>query len=217
MSGFGEAASAKGGAAAAAASPGTGVPKGALTAWQNGKVMRATKPLRPTRRTPAPRILPARHQRAAVLAFLVLIASSACTPPAGTDLGGPASPGDPATPKAGPPSGAGSAAPVPSVAALAPATALLKDKVEQALNNLAAGSAKPTRDQMVATLTAAGVSPSALEVSAGQTPTGLEVDAIEAAALQDMDCVIGQVREGKVTVVILPVLSTGKCFAGTHL
>jgi hypothetical protein len=103
------------------------------------------------------------------------------------------------------------------VAAPASATALLKDKVEQALNNLAAGSAKPTRDQMVATMTAAGVSPSALEVSASQTPTGLEVDAIEAAALQDKDCVIGQVREGKVTVVILPVLSTGKCFAGTQL
>lgn len=70
---------------------------------------------------------------------------------------------------------------------------------------------------MFATLTAAGVPSSALEVSASQTPTGLDVDAIEAAVLQDKDCVIGQVREGKVTVVILPVLSTGKCFAGTQL
>ncbi|WP_309105497.1 DUF6993 domain-containing protein [Arthrobacter sp.] len=179
--------------------------------------MRAIKPLRPTRRTPTPRILPARHQRAAVLAFLVLVASSACTPPAGTDLGDPASPGDSATSNAGSPSGRGSAAPAPTPVALAPATALVRDKVEQALTNLAAGSAKPTRDQMLATLTAAGVSSSALEVSASQTPTGLEVDAIEAAVLQDKDCVIGQVREGKVTVVILPVLSTGKCFAGTQL
>ncbi|WP_461165073.1 DUF6993 domain-containing protein [Arthrobacter sp. R4-81] len=161
--------------------------------------------------------MPARHQRATVLAFLVLIASSACTPPAGTDVGGPASPGGSATPNAGSPSGAGSALPTPSAAAPAPATALLRDKVEHALKNLAAGSAKPTRDQMVAALTAAGVSSSALEVSASQTPTGLEVDAIEAAALQDKDCVIGQVREGKVTVIILPVLSTGKCFAGTQL
>lgn len=196
--------------------------EGVRTAWQNGKVMRATKTLRTIRRTPTLRFFPVRqfplrHQRVAVLAFLVLIASSGCTPPAGTDSGGTASAGGSAIQTAAPPTGTDSVAPAPSVAAPASATALLKDKVEQALKNLAAGSAKPTRDQMVATMTAAGVSPSALEVSASKTPTGLEVDAIEAAALQDKDCVIGQVREGKVTVVILPVLSTGKCFAGTQL
>ena len=69
---------------------------------------------------------------------------------------------------------------------------------------------------MTAALTGAGVTALSLEVSASRTPTGLEVDAIEAAALQDKDCVIGQMREGKVTVV-LPVLSTGKCFVGAQL
>jgi hypothetical protein len=70
---------------------------------------------------------------------------------------------------------------------------------------------------MLASLTAVGVASSSLEVSASRTPTGLEVDAIEAAALEGKDCVIGQVRDGKVSVVILPVLASGRCFAGTQL
>jgi hypothetical protein len=93
----------------------------------------------------------------------------------------------------------------------------LRDKVEQALKGLAAGSAKPSRDQMLAALTGAGIASNALEVSISRTPTGLEVDAIEAAALEGKDCVIGQVRDGSVSIVILPVLASGRCFVGTPL
>ena len=64
-------------------------------------------------------------------------------------------------------------------------------------------------------LTAAGIAPAALQVSQSRTPTGLEADAIEAAVLQGKDCVIGQVREGSVTVTVLPVLASGKCFVGS--
>ncbi|MFP5312722.1 MAG: DUF6993 domain-containing protein, partial [Actinomycetes bacterium] len=37
----------------------------------------------------------------------------------------------------------------------------------------------------------------------------------EAAVLQGRDCVIGPVREGTVTVTVLPVLASGKCFVGS--
>ncbi|MGO4653089.1 hypothetical protein AB4068_15505 [Arthrobacter sp. 2RAF22] len=67
---------------------------------------------------------------------------------------------------------------------------------------------------MRSTLAAAGVPVSSLEVSAGRTPTGLEVDAIEAAARTGTDCVMAQIRDGHVTTAILPVLASGKCFAG---
>lgn len=37
---------------------------------------------------------------------------------------------------------------------------------------------------------------------------------MEAAAVQAKECVIGQIRDGKVTVAVLPALSNGKCFVG---
>jgi len=63
-------------------------------------------------------------------------------------------------------------------------------------------------------LTGAGIPAAALEVSESRTPTGLEADAIEAGVLQGSDCVIGQVRDGSVTVTVLPALASGKCFVG---
>jgi len=83
-----------------------------------------------------------------------------------------------------------------------------------ALGSLAAGNPKPGREQISAALTAAGVPARTLEVSAGRTPTGLDVDSIEAASVQGKNCVFGQIRDGKVTVTVLPVLSNGKCFVG---
>jgi hypothetical protein len=83
-----------------------------------------------------------------------------------------------------------------------------------ALGSLAAGNPKPGTEQITAALTAAGVPARTLEVSAGRTPTGLDVDSIEAASVQGKDCVFGQIRDGKVTVTVLPVLSNGKCFVG---
>ncbi|MBT2552355.1 hypothetical protein J7I89_04820 [Arthrobacter sp. ISL-5] len=83
-----------------------------------------------------------------------------------------------------------------------------------ALGSLTAGNPKPGTEQITAALTAAGVPARTLEVSAGRTPTGLDVDSIEAAAVRGKDCVVGQIRDGKVTVTVLPVLSNGKCFVG---
>jgi hypothetical protein len=84
------------------------------------------------------------------------------------------------------------------------------------LGVVASGSPKPEAEQIRQALTAAGVPAATLEVSASRTPTGLDVDSIEAAALQGRDCVIGQIRDGKVTVAVLPVLAGGKCFVGAQ-
>ncbi len=93
------------------------------------------------------------------------------------------------------------------------------DEVERtvagALQALAARVPRPATDQVKEALTSAGIAPGALQVSASRTPTGLEADAIEAAVLQDRDCIIGQVREGAVAVTVLPVLASGRCFVGS--
>lgn len=90
----------------------------------------------------------------------------------------------------------------------------MKQTVTDALTRLAAGTPKPATAQVTEALAGAGVAAAALEVSASRTPTGLEADAIEAAVLQGKDCVVGHIREGNVSVTILPVLATGKCFVG---
>ena len=95
------------------------------------------------------------------------------------------------------------------------ATETVKKTVTDALGRLAAGSPKPATAQVTEALTGAGVDPAALQVSQSRTPTGLEADAIEASVLQGSDCVIGQVRDGAVTVTVLPVLASGKCFVGS--
>lgn len=87
-------------------------------------------------------------------------------------------------------------------------------KVRAELEDLAARTPKPTSDQMVVALTKAGLEKSEVEVSADITPTGLAVDAIEAAAPVDDNCIVGQVRDGKVAITVLPVLDSGKCFVG---
>lgn len=97
----------------------------------------------------------------------------------------------------------------------AAATEAVKRTVADALTKLAAGAPKPATGQVSDALTGAGIAPGVLQVSQSRTPTGLEADAIEAAVLQGKDCVIGQVREGAVTVTVLPVLASGKCFVGS--
>ena len=91
----------------------------------------------------------------------------------------------------------------------------MKRTVTDALAKLAAGTPKPATAQVSDALTGAGIAPAVQQVSQSRTPTGLEADAIEAAVLQGKDCVIGQVREGAVTVTVLPVLASGKCFVGS--
>lgn len=106
------------------------------------------------------------------------------------------------------------AQPGPATPSEDPATAVMKQTVTDALTRLAAGTPKPTTAQVTEALAGAGVAAAALEVSASRTPTGLEADAIEAAVLQGTDCVVGHIRDGSVSVTILPVLATGKCFVG---
>jgi len=91
----------------------------------------------------------------------------------------------------------------------------MKRTVTDTLTKLAAAAPKPATAQVSDALTGAGIAPAVLQVSQSRTPTGLEADAIEAAVLQGKDCVIGQVREGAVTVTVLPVLASGKCFVGS--
>lgn len=143
---------------------------------------------------------------AAAGCMAVAVALSACT---GVQPGPSASTTD---------SGASSPAGAPVASTPAPedpATAAVKQTVTDALNRLAAGNPKPATAQVTESLTGAGVSSTALEVSESRTPTGLEADAIEAAVLQGKDCVVGQIRDGGVSVTVLPVLSSGKCFVGS--
>jgi hypothetical protein len=103
----------------------------------------------------------------------------------------------------------------PSANPDAAATETVKQTVTNALTQLAAAAPKPATAQVTDALTGAGIAPAVLQVSQSRTPTGLEADAIEAAVLQHNDCIIGQVREGTVTVTVLPVLASGKCFVGS--
>lgn len=105
-------------------------------------------------------------------------------------------------------------APATGAPAAAASTAALQRTMTDVLGSVVAANSKPASADITAALTAAGVPARNLEVSAGRTPTGLDVDSMEAAAVQGKECVIGQIREGKVTVAVLPALSNGKCFVG---
>ncbi|WP_376940679.1 DUF6993 domain-containing protein [Arthrobacter ramosus] len=111
------------------------------------------------------------------------------------------------TPSAGSPSASASVS-------LSPGTAALKQTMESVLKTIAAATPKPAQDALRSQLVSAGIPDSAVEVSASKTPTGLDVDAIEAAARLDKDCVMGEIRAGQVSVSVLPVLASGKCFVG---
>ena len=150
--------------------------------------------------------------------LLMIFALAACT--GGSPLGagptgagqGAAIPSEVATPSD--PATTGTTQPAATPPAEDPAVAVMNQTVTDALVRLAAGTPKPATAQVTDALTGAGIAVPALEVSASRTPTGLEADAIEAAVLQGTDCVVGQVRDGSVTVTVLPVLATGKCFVG---
>ncbi|WP_395405189.1 DUF6993 domain-containing protein [Arthrobacter sp. UC242_113] len=142
---------------------------------------------------------------------VVAVSLAACTAP-----GGQATTGGQAATQA---AAAASASPKPSSPAAgtktAPeATAALQRTMADVLGSVVAANPKPATADITSALTAAGVPARSLEVSAGRTPTGLEVDSMEAAAVQAKECVIGQIRDRKVTVTVLPALSNGKCFVG---
>lgn len=148
------------------------------------------------------------------LAVLLLSSLAACSSGAGQQPGPASTASKGATTAASSAAAATAASSASAQATAATATARLQRTMADALGSLAAGNPKPGTEQITAALTAAGVPARTLEVSAGRTPTGLDVDSIEAASVQGKDCVFGQIRDGKVTVTVLPVLSNGKCFVG---
>ncbi len=156
-----------------------------------------------------------------LLAVPLLVAGlvAGCTAPApvvsgNTAVSSPASAPAPSSMASATPAvtrGAGS----PSASAsLSPGTAALKQTMESVLKTIAAATPKPAQDALRSQLVSAGIPASAVEVSTSKTPTGLDVDAIEAAARLDKDCVMGEIRDGQVSVSVLPVLASGKCFVG---
>ncbi|MGO4803927.1 hypothetical protein AB4089_02240 [Arthrobacter sp. 2MCAF15] len=87
--------------------------------------------------------------------------------------------------------------------------------VEEALGTLLRSSPQPSREQIRASLAAAGVAPAAVEITASRTPTGLAVDAVEVGVLADRQCVMVQIRSANLETSVLPVLTNGRCFLGS--
>ena len=64
-------------------------------------------------------------------------------------------------------------------------------------------------------MTAAGFPAGNVQVAASRTPTGLDADAVEVGVRDGEGCLVGQVRNGTVNVILLPVLADGRCLVGT--
>ena len=86
--------------------------------------------------------------------------------------------------------------------------------VEAALVELVAANAAPSRDAVRAAWSSAGFSPESVEVSQDGTPTGLAVDSIVSAAPDGTDCLVGEIRGGKVALTTVPALANGQCLLG---
>ena len=109
---------------------------------------------------------------------------------------------------------AGSAAPGSAAPGTPSPRAAGTEALESELGKLAESDSLPDGQAVAAAFTAAGFPAGSVEVSADRTPTGLEVDSIQAAAVQDGECIFGEVRDGQAYVAVLPVLSGGGCFVG---
>lgn len=88
------------------------------------------------------------------------------------------------------------------------------ESLTKALEALAAESPTPDRAMIRKAFTEAGFPGDSVEVSLDITPTGLAVDSIRGAAAEDGSCLFGEVRQGAVSVSVLPVLDSGYCFVG---
>ncbi|MDN4611355.1 DUF6993 domain-containing protein [Arthrobacter burdickii] len=90
--------------------------------------------------------------------------------------------------------------------------------VEAALRTVAGSQDSVSSDQVRGAIEQgfadAGSAPEEVEVSIDRTPTGLDVDAIQGAGRTDGTCIVGEVREGAVSVAVLPALASGRCFVG---
>lgn len=181
-----------------------------VAAWQNGGMTSTTKHRPDHQEVPRPGFPSSGASSRKVLVAVVacLAGAAALTACTGTST---------ADPNATMPAGTKASAAAQATGQAVeedPATSTLKQTLADALNRLAAGTPKPATAQVTDAVARAGIPGAALEVSESRTPTGLDADAIEAAVLQGTDCVIGQIRDGSVTVTVLPVLASGKCFVG---
>jgi hypothetical protein len=95
----------------------------------------------------------------------------------------------------------------------APAATLAQANFETALRRAFEGG-KPGAGEVRAALVAGGFAAGDVQVTAGRTPTGLEADAVEIGVRQGGDCLVAQVRNGAVSVTVLPVLADGRCLVG---
>ncbi|WP_087075918.1 DUF6993 domain-containing protein [Arthrobacter sedimenti] len=108
----------------------------------------------------------------------------------------------------------------PSAVSSSPGTdaAGIAEAVESALRTLAGSQDSVSSDQVRAAIEQgfadAGSAPEEVEVSIDRTPTGLDVDAIQGAGRTDGTCIVGEVREGAVSVAVLPALASNLCFVG---
>ena len=149
-----------------------------------------------------------------LLLLLVLLPNaSACAAPAGgSGVGG---------------SGAGHSEGMPSAVSLAPpgptrtggagtSGSDMKSKVESVLHTAVRGGGQPQTAGIHESLVNAGIPAGDVEVTASRTPTGLAADAVEAGVRAGRNCVVAQIRNGSVTVSVLPVLASGRCLVGVQ-
>lgn len=91
----------------------------------------------------------------------------------------------------------------------------IKTTMEEALTRLASTTPHVEREALRATLI--GLDPETadtVEVSISTTPTGLDVESVQGALMISGECVIAEIRAGKVTTTVLPALKNSHCFVG---
>jgi hypothetical protein len=86
--------------------------------------------------------------------------------------------------------------------------------LEAALKRVFEGG-EPAAEQLPDALAAEGFAAADVQVTAGRTPTGLEADAVEVGVREGDRCLVAQVRNGVVSITVLPVLADGRCLVGT--
>ncbi len=199
----------------------------ATTAWQNGRMQHARSAAgraaaaaaRPTAATTTAggasrgRAVPGAATVVLLLLLVLLPNASACAAPAGGSGAGASG----ATHSEGTPSAASPAPPGPTSAGGAGTSGSdMKSKVESVLNKAFRGAGQPQTAGIRESLVNAGIPAGDVEVTARRTPTGLAADAVEAGVRDGSSCIVAQIRNGSVTVSVLPVLASGRCLVGAQ-
>jgi len=138
----------------------------------------------------------------AVLAALMLVLTACSSAETGPAPAVPASPETSAAAPAAP--GEGSAPDLPAS----------HQAVQAALSELLAANSEPSREDIRSAWASAGFSPETVEVSQDGTPTGLAVDSIISAAPDGAECLVGEIRNGKLALTTVPALTNGQCLLG---